>query len=71
MGASPECMRRASAGQSTGASASACDVLAFVGPGDGIGNSLTQTPTEFLMADCEELTGIDQKLACAELATRS
>lgn len=51
--------------------ASACDVLAFVGPGDGIGNELTQTPTEFLVDDCANLTGIDQKLACAELATRS
>ncbi len=50
--------------------AEACDVLAFDGVGDGIGNSLSMTPTEFLVADCADLTGVSKKLACAELATR-
>ncbi|MDH4145512.1 MAG: hypothetical protein OEY23_10155, partial [Acidimicrobiia bacterium] len=50
--------------------AGACEVLAYHGPGDGIGNSLTQAPTEALRADCNTLSGVQRRLACAELATR-
>ncbi len=57
-----------------GGQADACFVLELAGYGDrnyGLGNSLTQAPTEFLRDDCANLTGTGPgALACAELATR-
>ncbi len=50
--------------------AEACEVLEFLGPGDGVGNYYSMAPTEVLQDECESLTGVQQKLACAEIATR-
>jgi hypothetical protein len=50
--------------------AEACEVLEFFGPGDGVGNYYSMAPTEVLQDECENLTGVEQKLACAEIATR-
>ncbi len=58
-----------------GGDADACQVLTKIGFGAdsnyGLGNSLTQTPTEFLLADCDTLSGAAGHLACAELTARA
>ncbi len=48
----------------------ACTILAINGQSDLLGNSLTQTPDDFLLTDCNTLTGINGELACAEAWNR-
>lgn len=58
-----------------GGDSDACQVLTKIGFGadsnHGLGNSLSQTPTEFLLADCDTLSGAAGHLACAELDARA